>query len=339
MPPGSNRRKMRLHDLNAGERMAFTLIELLVVITIIGVLIALLLPAVQATREAARRMDCKNRLKQIGLAMHNYEGVYGNLPWGAKAGWGYSWTTDILPYMEQNASWEGAPQPQPGPLRWTPAQRLRLTALAQTAIPTFRCPSQDGPVHSAEAIDLISGRAITNYVGIVGSNVTRDSFSDSGQIGMEAGDGVLQATDCVSNPGRPFLPHPVKFTAIFDGLSQTMLVSEALWRPIGQCDSCDRFSLYHPDFEKTIIVTDPSTGTLAAKPLGVDYSEVLVPLKNPFNPQEGVSEFIQELSLSSHHPGGVQAVFCDGSVNFHTDSLDEKIREAIGTRAGREVVP
>jgi prepilin-type N-terminal cleavage/methylation domain-containing protein len=335
----STRRRTDLLGPNAIGRAAFTMIELLVVIAIIGVLIAMLLPAVQATREAARRMDCKNRLKQIGLAMHNYESTYSNLPWGAKAGWGYSWTTDILPYMEQNASWESAPQPQPGPLRWTPAQRLRLTDLARTAIPTFRCPSQDGPSHSAEAIDLIAGRAITNYVGIVGSNVNRDSFSDNGQIGMERGDGVLQATDCVSHPGQPFLPHPVKFTAIFDGLSHTMLVSESLWRPIGQCDSCDRFSLYHPDFEKTIIVLDSTTGTLVAKPLGVDYSEVIVPLTYPFNAQKGVSEFIQELSLSSHHPGGVQAVNCDGSVNFHTDSLDEKIREAIGTRGGREVVP
>lgn len=315
----------------------FTLVELLVVIAIIGVLVGLLLPAIQATREAARRMQCKNHLKQIGLAMHNYESAFGSLPWGAKGGWGYSWTTDIAPYLEQTTIWESAPQPAPGPHRWTAQQRLQLESLARWRVPTYRCPSQDGPEHSFEDIDGITDRAISNYVGIAGSNVRRDSFTKNGEIGMEAGNGVLQATDCVSNPGQVFSPAPVKFAAIFDGLSQTMLVSESLWRPQGQCDACDRFALYHPDFEKTVIVVDSITGTLVAKPLGVDFSEVLIPLRNRFNPKD-VSEFTQELSLSSHHAGGVQAVMCDGSVHFLTDSLDARVRHSLGTRASREVI-
>ncbi len=100
----------------------FTLIELLVVIAIIGILIGLLLPAVQAAREAARRVQCQNNMKQIGLALHNYESTYRSLPWGAKGGWGQSWTTDILPFMEQSGLWENTPQ---GELGWATSNTLQ----------------------------------------------------------------------------------------------------------------------------------------------------------------------------------------------------------------------
>ena len=87
------------------QKLAFTLVELLVVITIIGILISLLLPAVQAAREAARRLQCQNNLKQIGLAIHNYENANGMFPPGglsSKAGgYGFSWLVRILPYIEQ----------------------------------------------------------------------------------------------------------------------------------------------------------------------------------------------------------------------------------------------
>ena len=307
------------------------------VIAIIGVLIALLLPAVQATREAARRMSCKNHLKQIGLAIHNDESTFRTMPWGAKGGYGFSWTTDIAPYLEQTAVWQQTPQPQPGPQRWTPAQRIRLRELAQIVIPTYRCPSQDGPQRSGESIDQIENRAITNYLGIAGSNVRRDSFSAFGDVGMESGNGVFTATDCVSRPLEPFHPPPTKFAAIFDGLSQTVMIGEAKWRPLGQCDACDRFALYHPDFEKTIVVSDPVTGNPVPKALGVDFSEVLGSLRDPFN-QHLAPELDQELALSSHHVGGVQVTFADGSVTFLTDSLDDEVRLAIGTKGKREVL-
>ena len=315
----------------------FTLVELLVVIAIIGVLVALLLPAVQATREASRRMSCQNNLKQIALAMHNYESTYRSLPWGAKGGWGYSWSTDITPMIEQTGVWDGTPQPVPGSNVWTATQQIRIREMATMAIATYRCPSEIAGTHNAESSSGITGRAVASYLGNAGSNVRIDRFSSGGDIGFEAGDGVLLATDCVGDLGPPFAMRPVRFAAITDGLSNTLLAGEARFRPLGECDSCDRFSLYHEDFRAKYLDVDPATGGTKVFSLGFDYSEALVSLRYPFN-ELWRDPNVQELSMSSYHPGGVQAAMCDGSVQFLTNSMDEKTRHAMASRGGHEVV-
>lgn len=324
------------------RRSAFTLIELLVVIAIIGLMVALILPAVQATREAARRMSCQNNLKQLSLAMQNYEATYRALPWGAKGGWGYSWTTDILPYMEQNGLWSTVPQPSfdetGGRIRWSARQRIRLRELSLLPIAGFRCPSEIAPRRFDDRTSSTeTARATSSYVGVAGSNVRIDRFSFNGQIGVEAGDGVLQATDCTSRPGEPFFPRATKYASIFDGLSNTILIGEAKFSPVGQCDQCDRYALYHPEFERGALVTDRSTGITSPRPLGLDYSEVLVSLRDRFNDDQA-SPLVQELSMSSYHIGGVQVTFCDGSVTFLTDAIDPQLRTAIASKAGRETI-
>jgi prepilin-type N-terminal cleavage/methylation domain-containing protein len=152
------------------SRTGFTLVELLVVIAIIGILIALLLPAVQAAREAARRSQCTNNMKQIGLALHNYHDTHKTFP--PAAIWGtpntpanvlgrlpdpyhHTWCTAILPFMEQQ------------PLYDTVDFRLRAwgQTIVSTQVQTLRCPSDSGGLDSPADTDNI---AITNYPGTMG---------------------------------------------------------------------------------------------------------------------------------------------------------------------------
>src|SRR3990172_8333364 len=117
-----------------------------VVLVVGGILVALLLPAVQAAREAARRMQCSNNLKQHGIGMHNYHDTYTSLPYGVNAGWGHSWTAFVLPQLEQSPLYDTIPTPFNDSGSWTgtDARSLALIALARTYVPTFRCPSQPG---------------------------------------------------------------------------------------------------------------------------------------------------------------------------------------------------
>ena len=326
------------------RRRGFTLVELLVVIGIIAVLVGLLLPAVQAAREAARRMSCANNLRQIGLAVANYESAWKTFPWGAKAGKATGWTLDIAPYLEQsNVSQTIVDTVNNGSL--TVQQRAdRLGDLGRTVVPTYRCPSEIADGVDVAATGELGGRAVCNYLGIAGSNVDRDSWSNNGVVGVEKGDGVLFATDANLRFYPTFHPPAVRPAAIFDGLSQTMLVGESVHRPIGVCGTCDRHGLHHPEFNDIVVRPSPIDGSFIPQRLGLDYSETLASLDHRFNLGENtllnflVTEDVIELTLSSYHPGGVQVVNCDGSVRFHTDFLDDDVREAMGTRAGHEVI-
>ncbi len=318
------------------RRSGFTLVELLVVIAIIGVLVGLLLPAVQAAREAARRMQCQNNLKQIGLALHNYESAYRSLPWGAKGGHGFSWTTDILPFAEQSSLWEAVPPVKNGPI--TLAERQQFIQIATTLVPMYRCPSQPAPTHLADNNGLVLdgsdvARAMNSYLGCSGSDVERDSYSTSSLMGMERGNGVLRIGQFERNPLDPpdvpaVLPWPgsTKFAAILDGLSNTVIVAETKFIDEPKCDICSHFAVYHPQFDRR-----------RGNANGSDFSEALFSLRYGIN-LETASKNQFEISAASHHVGGVQSLFCDGAVKFLTDSIDEQVRFAIGSRENREVI-
>ena len=307
---------------------AFTLVELLVVIAIIAILIGLLLPAVQSAREAARQVQCKNNLKQIGLACHNYESTYRSLPWGAKGGWGPSWTTDILGFLEQPALADIVPYGEPGYATGNDLASRQFRALARAPVMTFRCPSQYGPTAFEESIGRINGRVLNSYLGNAGSDVVGNNYTTSSGLGMEAGNGVLLACDfchretsaeeCDNRPERM----PIRLAAITDGLTQTVLVGETRYISLEECGVCDHFMLYHTDFDDMN---------------GRDFSEALMSLNFGINLQDAPKDH-KQMGIGSFHPLGAHTLFCDGSVHFLTQSMDESVRHAIGSRAGHEVL-
>ena len=179
-------------------RSGFTLVELLVVIAIIGVLVALLLPAVQQAREAARRSSCKNNLKQIGLALHNYMEAHGPFPFAYvnvadTPGWG--WGTMILPFLDQNPLYE-AMNVRDRDFSGVPTDQTR------TALVIYICPSDTGPIVNTQR----GGHAKSNYAGVFGSEEI-ESWN-------QRGNGVF------------FINSSMRMRDITDGASNTFAIGE-----------------------------------------------------------------------------------------------------------------
>jgi prepilin-type N-terminal cleavage/methylation domain-containing protein len=166
----------------------FTLVELLVVIAIIGILVSLLLPAVQSAREAARRMSCSNNEHQLAVALMNYHDGHKSFPYGVNAPWGHSWGAHILAELEQRALFESIPWGEHGTWYGTDPASLALQELSRTQLPCFRCPSEVGPKTENW---IITNRYATNYLGNAGSDVTTDNFRSPPQVDMSRSNGVL----------------------------------------------------------------------------------------------------------------------------------------------------
>jgi prepilin-type N-terminal cleavage/methylation domain-containing protein len=300
-------------------RQGFTLVELLVVIAIIGILVALLLPAVQAAREAARRMECSNNLKQLGIGMHNYHDTYNSLPYGVNAGWGHSWTAFVLPQLEQSPLYDTIPTPfnDSGVWTGTDARSLALIALSRTYVPVFRCPSQPGPNNEPLNINGLTGRAVNNYLACAGGNARNDN---RGANGMDRSNGLFLASIFTQNPTRP----PFKFRDAIDGLSNTLLIGESQYElNLNRgCGICDRYVFYHMNAD---------SGD------GGDFSEVLGSTFYKINNQ-AVNTSERELAYSSYHPGGAMMVLADGSTQFAAETIDLTTWRGLCSRDGGEVL-
>ena len=240
---GSRLRKLR----------GFTLVELLVVIAIIGILVALLLPAVQAAREAARRTQCKNNMKQIGIALHNVHDTEGALPQGVYTdpnvprSPGLSWLTRLLPFIEEQPTHDLISQHIVPPaiegrdcstawdcyghFLWA-ASETRLILGGDQVISGFRCPSADMPEVTPDDLSLriARGYATTSYKGskgIAGSGLLiRPNKPDAGNLYVvEFDDGLEPAQHRVNRPARA----RYSFKDITDGLSKTVAVAESAY--------------------------------------------------------------------------------------------------------------
>ncbi len=316
----------------------FTLVELLVVIAIIGILIALLLPAVQAAREAARRTQCTNNLRQLALAAHNYHTAHATFPPGlnqfefnaSPRYRGTSLFVFLLPYLEQTSLGD----------RWDyrqPVMNLQggREALAATVVSAFVCPSDRIPENPvAKGSDY-------HAVGSYGGNGGRRSFyPDSATI-----DGVFHTTGPASVPS-PFQP-PVAIEMITDGTSNTLLLGER--------------SHYDPNYETFArwawVDSLKYLGPWAAIGGRRRISDVTMSAFAPINyrlpfdydhrdsadPPAGSADqfaFYEDMRLcawGSLHPGGANFAPADGSVRFLAETIDQETLEALSTRAGGEV--
>lgn len=293
----------------------FTLIELLVVIAIIAILIALLLPAVQQAREAARRTECKNNLKQLGLAMHTYHDTQGTFPIGVHARWGQSWSWAILPNIEQAALFNVMPSPQNDSGWWGAgdARSLGLIQIARTPVKAFFCPSTPGGPTEQADVNGLTGRAMSTYLASAG-NAQDDNNA------MHTSDGMFHAVDMSDGSGRVS-----RIRDITDGTSNTVLIGEAEYRlnAAQGCNICDRYLFYHMNAD--------SGG-------GSDFSEALGSTFHAINNQ-GVNNTAREISFGSYHVGGANILFADGSVKFVSENIDVvNIWRGLGSRAGGEVI-
>jgi prepilin-type N-terminal cleavage/methylation domain-containing protein/prepilin-type processing-associated H-X9-DG protein len=304
-------------------RRGFTLIELLVVIAIIGVLIALLLPAVQKVREAANRMRCLNNLKQLGIAMHNYHDGLGTLPDGGTYHQSGGWQLTILPFIEQQSlyqAFQGYGSKSPGVYG---APNIANVTSKQLALCT--CPSDQVAVTGGQTYN---GCAYFNYAANFGNTAVGDSNS--------ATPGMRTETTYNGNTfaGAPFrFANPQHFSDITDGTSNTLMLAEVIQ---GQRQDLRGFTYWGTG---SAFLT-----SLRPNDSNPDLVTHTVCDSKPPNPPAnctGVSTAygpVRAFASRSRHAGGVNVMFCDGSGRFIPNTIDPVIWQQLGTSQGGEIL-
>ena len=360
-------RQSRCGYFSSRAAHGFTLVELLVVIAIIGVLVALLLPAVQAAREAARRNSCSNNLKQVGLAMLNYEATNGHFPPGCMMEEGSAWSAYILPYLEldnvfglahigedETGNWQwgnpGGPYGDSADL----GEQFRNVRMVEQVVPPYRCPSAGLPEHQTDVSAdgyWVMARSPVNYIGVATGLQVRQFQSGEAYFlrGREAppqnptyqgADGVLYGihhSQDTSDKG-------VTLQRIGDGTSNTVMVGEAThdieavedYGTTAEAIQGNRQDHWWGGSDD--IDTAPS----------YDMSEFLGSTAVPINFQTNSEQHRQwcsspessecqalQLAFGSEHPGIAQMVFCDGHVDAIQESIDMNVWSDYGTRDGQ----
>ena len=317
------------------RRSAFTLVELLVVIAIIGILVAMLLPAVQSAREAARRMQCSNNLKQLGLALHNYHTAHASFPLGYgpmivpygsggsqaldSGGGEWAWPTRLFPYVEQ--------QSLADQVKWTVNAAGHFdSAYTQTVgmqLPVLLCPSDPGskkPWSDSPASSWKMGRM--SYAGNFG-------------VGPQEGE-IIAATALATRPAQKRVRGifsynwGISIARIRDGTTNTLAISELI---VGVDDTIrgvyayDEGPLYMHDYSPNDTTPDQVRWCSTADAASDQAPCTLITTQN----------MVRHTSRS-YHSGGVQAAVCDGSVRFISESIALETWQWLGTPDGGEVI-
>ena len=316
----------------------FTLIELLVVIAIIAVLIALLLPAVQSAREAARRTQCKNQLKQLALAVHNYESTHGCFPPGQiRMGFatsprvrGWSMYVQLLPYFDQVPLYQ----------RWNFADPLANESNGNTAVilPGWLCPSST-PAQNPYTKTNGTRYALTSYCGNGGTQTHPPSATK--------GDGVFAGTGPLITTPATVQHNVVRMRDINDGTSNTLLFGER-----------SHHDPNYDSFATTGFASNPMTGWGYWSPTGgqLGLTDVTLSSFAPINYRlpfyysnrpgtitnaatfDASPENIRRLNaFGSQHVGGAHFALCDGSSRFLSENISPLVLRALSTRNGSEL--
>jgi len=356
------------------KRSGFTLIELLVVIAIIAVLVSLLLPAVQQAREAARRTQCKNNLKQLGLAVHNFEDTYGKMPYGMLRrdgnGFGhpnfgtapeenrrYAFHFQLLPYIERSDlfSWfdqmnfgnNDKDRISPGVYGTTSWQG---NWFHKQLVETFLCPSNIGSKWNESHTASSDGRysradyyANAGRRGYPGYNATRPSLWNPFGPGTDVTPWTGAGSTSSMTKGRadgPFNRNiQYKFRDITDGLSNTILIGERSFND-------PEFDLHGPTLSTCGGAnTTTKIGNWGWWSFGAEGNAFLgtgVPINFRIRSCADMADPLRYddriNAMGSNHAGGVNVTLCDGSVRFLSENISSIVFNSLGTRAGGEVV-
>ncbi len=348
-------------SLGCRLRRAFTLVELLVVIAIIGVLVALLLPAVQAARESARRSRCLNNLKQLALAAHNFESTNKTLPsFTAKLSADNSFRLPgrflLFPYLEQAGRFSQLDFDDPLTQPSGPAPGTNKVMGAYGDIPVFMCPSNLSPGNVHNAPEPRHGRV--SYFCNIGR--TADVSDTNGQFG-----GVFYWQSRTIILGKANVPDGVRMAEITDGASNTAMYAESIRSTLGLNQQVGTFgdvvesNLADPRTATfAILAADPLnrpsiclTGTAGYRARGTIPLQINVP-NNAYNhtlaPNDrgrdcwqpahgyGTDVSLGHFAARSFHPGGVLVAMADGAVRFVSNNVDLPTWRRVGARADGE---
>ncbi len=306
---------------------------MLVVIAIIGVLVALLLPAVQAAREAARRTSCANKVRQLAIAVHNFHDTRNKLPPGASAAVytvqggtttvrGTSWIVHILPFIEQNALYSQ----YRFDMNYDDAVN---SAVGDVIIPTLYCPSGPDPKKYKDPNAGVTTNVTTHYYGVMGpsgaanpTTITVGGMTVSYTVGSPGANGAWSAEGMMSQyqdtpSGSVSTGRNIRFADVTDGTSNTLMLAErSRILPATQTN----------DYRSWIRGQNGGSGAT----------------KNVMNPINAVyyngSSNFNDFSFGSQHPNGCQFALGDASLKFMTANVDQNIYMAAASMGGGEVI-
>jgi prepilin-type N-terminal cleavage/methylation domain-containing protein len=325
----------------------FTLVELLVVIAIIGVLVALLLPAVQAAREAARRSSCSNKLRQLAIGLHNHHDTHNKLPPGAQGVvypqpnppgntttgiTGTSWIVFTLPFFEQ--------QPLYDKYRFDLSHFTTENGgtVGSVVVPTLYCPSGPDPKKYVDPNAGVAGNPSTHYYGVMGPGGATDNFQlliggttyqyrygSSGANGAWSYHGMLSHYQDIGSSISQF--RVVRFSDVTDGTTNTLMLGEiSLTLPVNMPGTTTAQPNQYRSWIRGNTTSTGANGSGTTKNVRYPINSTFYNGSNNFN----------EISFGSHHPGGAQFALGDASVRFISQTIDLLIYQASASMNQKE---